>query len=239
MKKGFLIILMLVFGLSACAPSAGGQSFRLTAQAARAAASPLPSDTPLPTQTVTPIPATVTPTPLPSLTPTSSFLPLVTFAQNGICHTGPNTRYYRTGTVAAAGKKFQANARNADGSWISVQAPGVGDYCWVQLSSLDHPGDLGAVHVFDVQPLPDSPINLVASPNACGSNNLWLHWYPVYGMGYHIYRNGTALTTVYKGEFQDHQTPHPDKPTVYLYSVEAFNASGVSIPNTAEVTLCG
>ena len=240
MKKALLLMFVLVINLSACAPANRGGSFRLTAQAGGFGASEVPSETPLPasTATFTPIPASATPVPLPSASPTLISFPIVTFAQNGICRSGPALRYYRTGQVNAAGKSYQANGRTDDGTWISVQSPSIGDYCWVQVSTLATPGDLSALKVVQVQPLPDSPINLVASDHACGIKNQWLHWYAVYDMGYHIYRNGKAIDTVYQGEYQDHGTPHTDKPTAMTYSVEAFNASGVSIPNTVEVTIC-
>jgi hypothetical protein len=241
MKKGFLLTLLLVFGLSACAPSGGGQAaFRLTAQAAGAfAATGLPSATPLPTETQTPLPPTETAIPVPSLTPTSSFFPQLTFAQSAVCHTGPGTRYNRTGTVIAQGKVYPANGRSRDGAWIIVQAPAMGDDCWIQLTSLVAPGDLSALRVVDAQPLPDSPINLITNSFACGfKKRLRLTWYAVYGMGYHIYRSGTPIGTVYDGEFVDLNTPQSALPTDYLYSVEAFNASGVSLPNTITVTLC-
>lgn len=241
MKKGFLLTLLLAFGLSACAPSGGGpSSFRLTAQAGGGfAASAAATLTPEPTSTETPVPPTDTPIPAPSMTPTSVLFPQVTLVQNGICRTGPNLRYNRTGDTVTKGKSYQVNGRSADSSWITLQTPGVGDYCWVQPTVLNDTGIVAGLNVIEVQSLPDSPTNLISNSFACGfKKRLRLTWYPVYSMGYHIYRNGRQIGTVYDGEFVDLSTPQSSMPTDYQYSVEAFNASGVSIPNTITVTLC-
>jgi hypothetical protein len=235
MKKVFMLALLFVLAVSACSGSASEQPPIKSPVATQA-----PSLVPL-TLTNTPVALspTETPIPAPSFTATLTIYPVVTFAQDAICRTGPAMRYYRTGSKILKDKTFQLEGRNVDSSWIAIPEPGVGDYCWVPFSSLGNPGDISAVYVFDVQPLPNAPINVSALDGACGhTKNTWLTWYAIDGTGYYIYRNGKQIGSSYEGHFRDLDTPQSKKPAVYLYEIEAYNASGVSERSGISVTIC-
>lgn len=192
-----------------------------------------------PTRTSTPPPPSVTPTQEPAASATSVIFPLLTFASDTICRAGPGT-LYRARLRIEKGQSFEASGRNEDGSWIVVQAARVGDDCWVQASTLEKPGDLSALRVLETQPLPDQPLNFVASDNACGGvNHLWLYWYNGSATGYRIYRNGKEIATVYGSKYRDLNTPRSKLPEVYRYEIEAFNGSGVSERSGLSVTICG
>jgi len=242
MKKTIILALLFVLAVSAC--NFGGASEQPPVDSP--AATEVPSLVP-PTLTNTPVALTPSPTgtmtetpiPAPSLTPTLTIYPVATFAQDAICRTGPAMRYYRTGSKILKGKTFQLEGRTADSSWIAIPEPGEGDYCWVPFSSLEDPGDISAVYVSDVQPLPDAPINVSALDGACGHiKNTWLTWYAIDATGYYIYRNGKQIGSSYEGHFRDLDTPQSKKPAVYLYEIEAYNASGVSERTGISVTVC-
>jgi hypothetical protein len=159
---------------------------------------------------------------------------------------GPGKRYYAVLNISK-GKSFEASGRNADSSWFAVQATRIGDDCWVPAASLENPGApsnsgqaLSDLNVIDTQALPGEPMNVTASDNACGMvNHLWLYWVTVDAIGYRIYRNGKEIATVYGGKYRDLDTPRSKLPTIYLYEIEAFNASGVSERAGVSVTICG
>lgn len=237
MKKAILLTVSLALALSACG-FGGRPSFGQTPGAGQATVEP--SATEAPTDTPTPLPPSETPVPPPSVTPTSVIYPSLTVIKETACREGPHIRYNRTGQLLFVGKSYTANGRNEDNTWLSVQALGVESTCWVPLTTFQEPGDLSALHVLLVQPLPNAPINLRASDNACGlMNTVWLYWYAEDPMGYRIYRNGHNIATVYGGQFRDLDTPRDKRPTVYLYEIEAFNASGISERSSISVTICG
>ena len=238
MKKHLTLFLLLAVALAGCnfTGTAGRTALDTPTAglpAATATATTLP---PTPTVAPSPLPPTATPTAGP--TATSSIFPVLTLAANTVCRAGPAKLYNAVSSVSK-GKSFEANGRNADGSWVALQAPRVGDDCWVPLSSLDNPPDLGALSVVETQPLPGQPMNVIASANACGSvTNLWLYWTTVNAVGYRIFRNGTEIGTVYGSKFRDLTTPRTKLPTVFLYEIQAFNASGVSDRASVSVTIC-
>ena len=241
MKKSISLVLLVTIALAACnfngtAGTAGQGSANTEAAPAATATVIPPTETPAPTETS--LPATVTPTLTPQFTATSAIYPLLTLAVDTVCRMGPDKHYYST-TAIAKGRSFEANGRSADSTWIVLQAPRIGDYCWVPVASLDNPGDLSALSVATTQPLPGQPLNFTASSNACGTTNLWLRWVTVDAVGYHIYRNGKQIATVYGSQYRDLVTPRTKLPTVYQYAIEGFNASGASDRAIISVTICG
>lgn len=200
--------------------------------------------TPPTTEQPTPVPPTTTPaiTPTDSLSAsasaTSAIFPVLTISTDTICRAGPDKHYYAILKVTK-GKSFDVSGRSADGLWVSIDAPKIGDDCWVPVSSLETPGDLSDLNVRYTQPLPGEPMNVTASDNACGTISLWLYWKTVDAVGYRIYRNGKEIATVYGSKYRDLNTPRSKLPTVYLYEVESFNASGTSPRAGISVTLCG
>ena len=176
---------------------------------------------------------------------TSVIFPVLTLATDVVCRTGPAPRYYAVLRLSK-GTSFEASGRNADGSWVAIQANRIGDDCWVPASSLEVPDDpmggqgLSALNVAETQALPGRPISLTASDHACGVvKHLWLYWGNVDAIGYRIYRNGKEIASVYGGKYRDLDTPRTKLPTVFLYEVEAFNASGISERAGIAVTICG
>lgn len=239
MRKNLTSLILFAVLLSGCnfaMPAA--PSTPEVPTAAVSAATRTPSRVP-PTRTPSPPPASVTPTQEPAASATSVIFPLLTFASDAVCRAGPGVRYLARLRIEK-GKSFEASGRNEDGSWIVVQAAHIGDDCWVQASALDNPGDLSDLRVLEAQPLPDQPLNFVASDNACGGiNHLWLYWYNGNAVGYRIYRNGKEIATVYGSKYRDLNTPRSKEPEVYRYEIEAFNGSGVSERSGVSVTICG
>jgi hypothetical protein len=244
MKKMIAIMFTLVIGISACAPSGTTQRRTFngtpgTSFAASQAASPLPaSATPTATASSTPLPPTETATPEPSATPSADPHPEVTLAQDTLCRSGPG-KGYNVFERLTAGQTFSAYGRNEDASWLVLQKDsGVVSTCWVQASALEEFGDASSLRQVWYQPLPAAPLGFTASSNACGKDNLWLYWTPMAGVGYHLYRDGKPLATLYGSKYRDLNTPRFKKPTAVLYEIEAFNASGVSGRVSISVTLC-
>ncbi len=245
MKKATLLLIILTVAVSGCALGGNNRpqrSFAFT-PGQSAAASETPSAVPVTaTPTASPVPPTATP--LPTATPPSQF-PTVTLTQDAICRKGPDKRYFILGNIAK-GQTTQVNGKNTDASWISVERPGMsGSYCWVPASDLDGLNDTSALRVLTVQQLPPLPTGVTAGPGhtpgeVCGSSNhLVLRWLAQDGIGYHIYRNGKNIATVYNDYYIDFDTPGSSKPYVYTYTVEAFNGAGVSNPASLAVTICG
>jgi hypothetical protein len=83
---------------------------------------------------------------------------------------------------------------------------------------------------------------MTATSGVCGTTaaHMILEWTPVaQGVGYYIYRNGKNIGTEYSGRFRDFDTPRSKTPYIYVYMVQAFNASGVSAKSVSvSVTLC-
>lgn len=243
MNKAFTFLLLCAVFLSACGFGGRPSPGAFETQAARIATE-IPTDEPTavpftPTVTASPAPPSATPNLTPQPTATSVLFPMLTFAKDTICRIGPGKRYFARLSVSK-GKSYEASGRNEDGTWVSVQAPQAGDQCWTPVDSLESAGDLSALRVLETQPLPETPINVVASGNACGViNHLWLYWYGIDALGYRIYRNGKEIATVYGSKFRDLETPRSKTPTNFYYEIEAFNASGVSERTGVTVTICG
>ncbi len=241
MKKSVSFLLIFSIALAGCNFSgAGGE---------RALNTPTPSEIipteaptaapPTPTDIPSPLPPSATPELSPQASATSSIFPVLTLAMDAVCRAGPAPRYYAQVRVTK-GSSFEASGRNEDSSWVALDATRVGDDCWVPVSSLEDPGDLSALNVTQTQALPGRPLNVTASNNPCGViSHLWLYWVTVDAVGYRIYRNGKEIASVYGGKYRDLNTPRTKLPTVYLYEVESYNASGVSERAGVSVTVCG
>jgi len=246
MKKFFTFLLLFAIAVSACNFAMPGGQPTTTEMLTRA---PERTRTRTPKMGASPTRPASTATPLslmpsPTLetdppTPTSIIFPRLTFAADTVCRAGPGVRYYAR-TRITKGQSFEASGRNADSSWLMVQATRLGDDCWVQASTLDEAGDFSALRVIETQSLPDQPLGFVASANACGGvNHLWLYWADGNGIGYRIYRNGKEIATVYGTQYRDLNTPRSKLPEVYRYEIEAFNSLGASERSGLSVTICG
>ena len=241
MKKSFSFLLFLAMALAGCnfAGATDSPPFNTPIVDTITATKPPTVAPPTPTDIPSPLPPSVTPSPSPQPNATSSIFPVLTLAADVVCRMGPDPRYYAVVRVSK-GKSFEISGRNADSSWLAIQATKFGDDCWVPVSSLENPGDLSALNEVHVQDLPGEPMNFTASANACGVvNNLWLYWVSVDAVGYRIYRNGKEIATVYGNKYRDLNTPRTKLPTVFLYEIEGFNASGVSERASISVTICG
>jgi len=241
MKKSFYFLLLLAVALAGCnfSGTTDSRPFNTPAAEAITATEPPTILPPTPTDIPSPLPPSATPSPAPQSNATSSIFPVMTLATDAVCRMGPDQHYYAVLRVAK-GKSFEVSGRNADSSWLAIQATPFGDDCWVPVSSLGNPGDLSALNEVHVQSLPGEPMNVTASANACGVvNPLWMYWVSVDAVGYRIYRNGKEIATVYGDKYRDLNTPRTKLPTVFLYEIEGFNASGVSGRTSISVTICG
>lgn len=192
-----------------------------------------------PSEEPSPEPPSATPTDSPLGSATSSIFPTLTLAIDTICRMGPEKHYYPVVKVQKD-QSFEASGRNEEETWVSIQARTFGDDCWVPIESLESPGDLKDLTIRYTQPLPGEPINIRASDGACGvKSHQWLYWSSVDAVGYRIYRNGKEIATVYGDKYRDLSTPSAKKPTIYLYEIESFNASGTSPRAGVSVTICG
>lgn len=239
MKKTFNFVVLIAILLSGCnfaGPTPDMPTLEPPA-ATEEPTSPPPSATP--SEETSPEPLTPTPTDSPLSDATSSIFPTLTLATDTICRMGPEKHYYPVAKVEK-GQSFEASGRNEDTTWVSIQARPFHDDCWVPIESLEAPGDLKELTIRYTQPLPGQPINIRASDNACGvKNHLWLYWSTVDAVGYRIYRNGKEIATVYGDKYRDLSTPSSKKPSIYLYEIESFNASGTSPRAGVSVTICG
>lgn len=242
MRKIFSLLWIVAIFLSGCS-FAGAATDQPPVQAtpetiaATEASTDLPP-TDLPTEEPSPLPPTLTPDLTPMASATSAIFPVASIAADTICRMGPD-KHYNAVMRVTKGQSFDVSGRSDDSLWVSIDAPKIGDDCWVLVSNLEGLSDLSALSTRYTQPLPDEAINVTASNNACGStNHLWLYWKTVNAVGYRIYRNGKEIGTVYGDKYRDLNTPRPKLPTVYLYEVESFNASGVSARASVSVTIC-
>ncbi len=242
MRKTLSLILLISLALSGCnfarATNAPTLSNPPTLEPVAATLAPTeePSPTTTPAETATAAATEATPSPLASAT--SMIFPVVTIAVNSICRMGPDKLYNPVLSVIK-GSTFEVSDRSADSAWVSINASKIGDDCWVPVASLESPGDLSDVTVGYTQPLPDAPVGVIASSNACGVIHLWLHWKTVNAVGYRIYRNGKEIATVFGDQYRDLNTPRTKLPTAFLYEVASFNASGFSPRVSVSVTICG
>lgn len=240
MKKTIYLLLAAIF-LAGCAfPGASGQ--RIQPAAPLQATADVPTSTPipaLPTATSTPMPASPTETmePTPTLVPTLQAFPFVTFTQDTNCRRGPGKSYFADLTFKK-GDTTQANARNEDGAWISVQVPNKSNYCWVSASLLEGLGDVQGLLYLEAQTLPQAPWEISILKEICGEPNIVLiEWSPVVdATGYRIYRNGELVSTNYSGDNRFYDNP---RVTIdYTYAIEAFNEYGVSPRLAIKINAC-
>lgn len=244
MRKTFNFLLLMAVFISGCnfagAPTELPNTPTQQTVVATEAPTDLPPTAPSPTDEPSPLPPSATPnlTPLPSAT--SSIFPVVSLTADAVCRMGPDKRYNAVLRVTK-GQSFDVSGRNEDSTWLSIDASKIGDDCWVPVASLESPGDLSALNVRYTQPLPDAPVGVRTSDNACGlKNHLWLYWKTVDAVGYRIYRNGKEIGTVFgTPQYRDMSTPSAKEPTIYLYEIESFNASGVSPRASVSVMICG
>ena len=242
MRKTLSLILLISLFLSGCNFAGAANTPTPNPPTLAPVATTLPpTDEPSPTtpaETPTAAATATDDTASPSASATSMIFPVVTIAVNSICRMGPDKLYNPVLTVTK-GSAFEVSGRSADSAWVSINASKIGDDCWVPVASLESPGDLKDVNVRYTQPLPDEPVGVTASGNACGATHLWLYWKTVNAVGYRIYRNGKEIATVYGDQYRDLNTPRTKLPTIFLYEVASFNASGVSPRASVSVTICG
>jgi hypothetical protein len=238
-KKSLTLFIILALFVAGCSSATRTQSrsFKLpvtvvpTATATGMAASAV---VPQATNTPRPVLPTHMPVPSPTLFPTLEMFPVVTFAQDTNCRKGPGARYFAV-TTYAKGQTAQANARNADGSWISVQLPDKSDYCWVSTALVQNVGNVEALHVLEAQTLPDDPLGIEIVKKICGHPMIvLLKWSQIQSAtGYRIYSNGELVATNYALDNKYYDNPR--KSQDYTYTIEAFNQFGVS--NRISITL--
>ena len=242
MRKTLSLILLLSLFLSGCNFAGAADAPTLNPPTLEPVAATLtPTDEPSPTtpaETPTTAATATDDTASPSASATSMIFPVVTIAVNSICRMGPDKLYNPVLSVTK-GSAFEVSGRSDKSDWISINASKIGDDCWVPVANLESPGDLSDVNVRYTQPLPDEPVGVTASGNACGVTHLWLYWKTVNAVGYRIYRNGKEIATVYGDQYRDLNTPRTKLPTIFLYEVASFNASGVSPRASVSVTICG
>jgi hypothetical protein len=211
---------------------------------------------PLPaTETLAPtaVPPTKAPTAVPSAVPTATQTPIpvapktVTFAEKVTCRMGPD-KHYNAVVTYLPGQTTTLEGRSEDSAWVMVDVtvPNKASTCWAPVASLDKPGDLSTADVIPAIPLPAAPLSLTATNGVCGTTGgttgnpmklVWVRAAP--GLGYRIYRNGKNIGTVYDDHFRDFETPRTKKPYTYVYTIESFNAIGVSAKSVSvSVTLC-
>lgn len=239
MRKTVILIVLISILISGCNAAIPQQDMpTLEPPVATEEPTTLPA-TPSPSETPSPEPPSPTPTDSSLATATSSIFPILTIAIDTVCRMGPDKHYYPVVKVEK-GKSFEAIGRSEDGAWVSIQARRVGDDCWVPVANLEEPGNLSDLNIRYTQPLPGEPVGIRASTNACGvKRHLWLYWSTVDAVGYRIYRNGKEIATVHGDQYRDLSTPSAKEPTIYLYEIESFNASGTSPRVGVSVTICG
>jgi len=209
---------------------------------ASAANSTTPTRTPVatipkPASTPTPLPATGTPTPAPTLVPTLELFPVVTFTQDTNCRRGPGKSYFADLTFAK-GETTQANARNEDSTWISVQVPNKSNYCWVSASLVEGLGTVESLQILEAQTLPKAPWAISILKEICGEPNIVLiEWSQVIdATGYRIYRNGELVSTNYSGDNRFYDNPRVS--IDYTYAIEAYNEFGLSPRLAITINAC-
>jgi len=244
MKKPIIILALIAMFVSACSP--GKPATAPDAPQASAAIVATATETALPpTATFTPVPPSETPAPTLTFTPTVTFFPTVTFTKYTACRQGPDPFYFQVMTFTT-GKTSEAQSRSDDGKWLVVttQMPNKPTVCWVPVTSVADFGDVNRLLVSTPPSLPNGPSQATVNKDACGIGDaIVVTWSPATdGVGYHLYRNGAYLTTVYGEQFIDHKVPRTksSKPPVTLtYTIQAFDSTGLSKSiASASVTLC-
>ncbi len=178
--------------------------------------------------------------PLPTSTSTPQAPGQVTFAQNANCRKGPGTAYNIV-TSFEQGKQVQATGRNDQSTWVYLAVPGTTASCWVAVSTLDPNVGLDSLPVVPTPPLPDTPATFSDKASCViklKSLSVKLTWADVSNeSGYHLYRNGTLLTTLDANVtfYVDASAPLGKD---LLYELEAFNEYGASERLQTTVTAC-
>lgn len=194
------------------------------------------------------------PTPTPTGTPTSTpASPIMRSRKNANCRRGPSTAY---GVVTSflEGQELQLEGRNADNSWWWALLPESTAHCWVADSVVAVDGPVLELPVVAAPPLPTAsrtptptptptlkppkpkpsppaaPTKLAISSRICGDQgySVTLRWKDNAGNedGYRVYRDAQLIATLKANITKYTDIPPGSGP--YTYSVEAFNAAGVS-----------
>jgi hypothetical protein len=197
--------ILWLFLLSACNLPVAVQSVAPTEIILSATESPA-SETPAPM-----IPtSTLTLTPSPTFTPT--FTPIPNYAvlrgkvnvERVSCRYGPGAPYlYKYGLVG--GSNLEIIGRNADGTWIEVQAIGGNNPCWMNATYMDIKGE-----VLNIQPIDPQDVLLPQSP----------YYGPVTGVS--AARNGDQVTIAWIGI----TLKAGDDSEQFPYLIEAWVCSG-------------
>jgi len=143
-------ILVLLFIVTACAPSAEEQATQtataITAEAAAWTDTPAPTVTFTPTETFTPT-ITLTPTITPTLTisATATFaFPTVTVNKQAHCRYGPSVAYLHAADLYP-GDVGSVRARYIYSKWLYIKFDKLNYFCWVAPSVVDVVGDISTV----------------------------------------------------------------------------------------------
>ena len=241
MRKIVIILALIAISVSACS-SRNSVAIPVT---------PLPTQEILPsatqqapTLTASPIPPTETAAPVLTSTPAVTLFPDVTFSEAVVCRLGPDKNYFRVVTFEA-GQTSKAQSRSEDGKWLVIltQTPNKSFTCWVPTASVKDFGDVNNLLVSVEPALPTGPSRAISSKGVCGINKqgaIVVEWSPMAnGTGYYVYRNGKNIAAVYDDIYIDHDTPGSKTPYVYTYTIQAFNAAGISkVTASVSVTLC-
>ena len=206
-----------------------------------------------PTSTSTPAPLN---TPTPAFTATSS-VPMVSVTSPTNCRTGPGTVYDLVYTMNPGESAQIVGKDTPDNYWIIDNPSGGTCWLWGQYAVIS--GTTEGLQEYPPPPTP-TPAEPAAPKNfkgtaACSPSgtifienvHVSLTWTDVANNedGYHIYRNGSLLSTLAPDStsFSDDATfstlislgTTPPPPPAVKYGIEAFNAAGSS--SRKEVTL--
>lgn len=230
------VTLTIVLMLTACnlpksqptaVPAVNPQVATIVAATMQAAAGP--SATPM-TPFASPAPPAETPTVQPALTINAS---------NASCRSGPGTDFKEVAQFPAGTKLTMVGKDTADGYWI-VQDPTSHDLCWIQAQDATAAGSYTALP--EVTP-PASAKNVPARPSLTAYTfecvypaggglqvKVQLNWTDNSNneTGYHVYRNDTQVADLPANTTSYSETADIASGTVYVYSVEAYNAAGAS-----------
>jgi hypothetical protein len=143
-------ILVLLFIVTACAPSSEEQTTQtaiaITAEAAAWTDTPAPTVTFTPTETFTPT-ITLTPTITPTLTisATATFaFPTVTVNKQAHCRYGPSVAYLHAADLYP-GDVGSVRARYIYSKWLYIKFDKLNYFCWVAPSVVDVVGDISTL----------------------------------------------------------------------------------------------
>ena len=242
MKKSIIIFALIAILISACASNATPTPTQAEVpQVVEATATALP-----PTATASPVPPSATPAPTLTSTPAVTLFPTVTLSANTACRMGPDLNYYRV-TNFTSGMTTQVQGRSDDSKWLNVltQTKNKSFTCWIPLESVKAFEGAADLRVVPAAPLPTGAMAASARKRSiCGVNkdngSVVINWTPYgEGMGFIIYRNGKNVTTVYGGEYIDHDTPASKSAYVLTYTIQAFNSVGLSkVSASVSVPIC-